>query len=293
MEKYFKILFKTFLIILLLIYPIDSKRDAKDLKCIKANKWQSLINSSKKIEDPTTCTSISSECCYINISYEYINYQLESQYCASLSGPIEDFKTYLKSLYQDDLYYWSNYTYRNRYKYKYIGRQFDKHFLDSYKCYNPPNKTSYSTYLYNNCGKFDDKGGCLFEKDTKYMNTFIKSFYRNYSEEYCNKQSGGKCLMYNGTRSNNAMVRPLLLELIDYLHIDDSNYNYTIDDIIETDPDSEDTITDPWPTNSCSSIPEVKIDVICPSTYKSGNFLSVTRWNNLFYAIYVLIILFY
>ena len=291
MEKHSNFLARIFLIILLLIYPIYSKRSPEDLKCIKANKWQSLISSSKKIDNPATCTSISSECCYISISYDYINYQLESQYCASLSGPIEDFKTYLKNLYQDDLYYWSNHTYRNKYNYRYIGRQFENHFVDNYKCFTPPTKKQYSNYLYNNCGKFDDKGGCLFEKDTEYMNTFIKSFYRNYSEEFCNKHSGGKCLMYNGTRSNNAMVRPLLLELIDYLHIDDPNYNYTMDDIIDFDPDSEEKIQEKWNV-TCSPIPEVKIDIICPESYKSGIFLSVSKWNNLFYSIYMLIILF-
>ena len=64
-----------------------------------------------------------------------------------------------------------------------------------------------------------------------------------------------------------------------------------MDDIIDFDPDSEEKIQEKWNV-TCSPIPEVKIDIICPESYKSGIFLSVSKWNNLFYSIYMLIILF-
>ena len=72
--------------------------------------------------------------------------------------------------------------------------------------------------------------------------------------------------MYNGTRSNNAMVRPLLKDLIDYLHIDDPDYVFnSTDDVIEFNPDQEETIRERWPTNFCADIPKVSFDIVCPT----------------------------
>ena len=182
---------KYILFILLFKVLFFAKRSASDLKCIKANKWQNLTSSTKTLDYSNTCTSISSSCCYINMTYSYINFDVSSQYCASLSGNLDDFKEYLNNLYQDDVLFFSNYTYRNKANYKYLGRQLD----------------------------------------------------------YCNKLDKGKCLMYNGTKSNNAMVRPLLQDLVGYLHIDEPDYVFDqSDDVVDINPDNEDTITDKWPT---------------------------------------------
>ena len=264
------------ILILALTSNIVSKRSKEDLKCIKANKWQNAVSSTKTISSSSVCTSISTSCCYINMTYTYINFNLSSQYCASLSGNLENFKTYLDNLYNDDLYFFSNYTYRNKDKYKNIGRQLDTDFSSNYKCNKAPLKTSYSTYLYNNCGKFDSNGACLFEKDTYYFGNFTRSFYRNFTAEFCNKEVKGTCLLYNGTQSNNAIVRPLLLDLIDYLHIDEPNYVFNQeDDIIDIDVDTEDKIKERWTIN-CSDIPKIDFEIICPDKYVSGYFTSLT-----------------
>ena len=80
-------------------YILSAKRSADDLKCLKANKWQDLISSTKTISDPSTCTKISKNCCYVNMTYSYINFDMSSQYCFSLSGSIDEFKEYLENLY--------------------------------------------------------------------------------------------------------------------------------------------------------------------------------------------------
>ena len=95
-----------------------TKRATEDLKCIKMNVWQSLSSSTKTISSPSSCTSISKNCCYIN-------FDVSSQYCFSLSGNLNDFKEYIKNLYQDDILYFANYTYRHKAQMKYLGSQFD------------------------------------------------------------------------------------------------------------------------------------------------------------------------
>lgn len=254
-------------------------RPSNDLKCIKANTWQDLISSTKTIKSSSTCTKISDNCCWINMTYSYINFDVSSQYCFSLSGSIEEFKTYIENLYQDDLLYFANYTYRNKYDYRYRGRQLDYNYTKDYKCWKAPSKTNYSTYLYNNCGKFEN-GACLFEKDTKYFTSFTQSFFRSYSQDYCNKKSkDDKCIMYNGTRSNNAMVRPLLKDLIDYLHIDDPDYKFEAsDDVVEFNPDEEETIRERWPNNTCTDIPKVSFDIVCPTKYQSGHYIHISLY---------------
>ena len=70
-----------------------AKRATEDLNCIKMNVWQSLSTSTKTISSP----SISKNCCYINMTYSYINFDISSQYCFSLSGNLDDFKEYINN----------------------------------------------------------------------------------------------------------------------------------------------------------------------------------------------------
>ena len=86
--------------------------------------------------------------------------------------------------------------------------------------------------------------------------------------------SGGKCISYNGTRSNNAMVRPLIQDLIGYLHIDEPDYVFKQDELLDLNPDDEETITEKWPTGYCSDIPKVNFEVICPDSYQSCQFIT-------------------
>ena len=81
----------------------------------------------------------------------------------------------MNNLYNDDLFYYSNYTYRHKADYKIRGRQFDYNYAENFTCNQPPNRKNYSTYLINNCGKFDNDGNCLFEKDTYYFSIFSEN----------------------------------------------------------------------------------------------------------------------
>ena len=62
------------------------------------------------------------------------------------------------------------------------------------------------------------------------------------------------------------MLRPLLIDLIGYLHIDEPNYVFREDnDKVDFNPDDEDQIADKWPTNFCKPIPIIDFQIICPS----------------------------
>lgn len=262
-----------FLVLSTLSYT--SKRTASDLKCLKKNKFQDTATSTKTITDSSECTSVSSQCCYINMTYNYINYHLSSQYCASLSGNIEQFKEYLNNMYQDDLYQFANYTYRNREKYKSIGRELDDDYYKDYVYYSPPTKKSYSTYLYNNCAKFEG-GTCIEEKDTNYFSNFTRSYFRNITFEYCNKMDKGKCLMYNGTKSNNAMIRPLVQDIIGYLHIDEPDYVFSQDDdVVDINPDEDTSFESGWDTSKLTETPTISFDIVCPDSYISSSYISI------------------
>lgn len=76
-----------------------AKRAAEDLKCIKMNVWQNLISSTKTISSPSNCTSISKNCCHINMTNSYVNFDISSQYCFSLSGNLDEFKEYINNYY--------------------------------------------------------------------------------------------------------------------------------------------------------------------------------------------------
>ena len=274
----------SFLIILLFPFTL-SARSPDDLKCIQKNKWQDLINSTKTISDPSDCTSVSKQCCFINITYSYINVNVSSQYCFSLDGNVDKFKEYITNLYQDNIYNFANYTYRNKDKYRWIGRQFDEPFFTNFTCFMPPHKSNYSTYLFQNCGKFDG-GKCLFEKDVNYFGNFTEKFYENYTGDYCRKKGDdGKCIKYTGSRANNAMIRPLMLDLIEYLHIDDPHYDYEGEnDIVEFNPDDENSIIEKW--ENCSPIPKVDIQLICPEDFKSAKFI---KWNILILFMFIML----
>ena len=113
----------------------------------------------------------------------------------------------------------------------------------------------------------------------------MSGFHKNYSNAYCNKkEEGKKCIKYNGTRANDKMVRPLLMELADYLQADNDTYivyynNTNVD--IDTEEDEEDgssTFLDQWIKDdkvikNCTQRPNVTVYVECPPGYVYQEFL--------------------
>lgn len=255
------------LIAVTIVFIFTKTRPLEDKKCIDQNVWQDLYDSTKLIGDPTKCTKISTDCCFISINYSYLSHKIESEYCASLSGKIEDFKKFVENTYMDDITYYSTSSYNNYNIFKKIGRQLStKYYENMGSCSQPSdNPKDYSTYLEQNCGKFDpETGDCLEEKDTKYFEGFVADFYEYFLLTYCNKKDeDGKCILYTGTQQNNAMVKPLLRDLIGYLHLD--NPDYEGDD---TNVDTNKDIREKWPNKTdCTPRSPVNVIVICPENY--------------------------
>ena len=63
--------------------------------------------------------------------------------------------------------------------------------------------------------------------------------------------------MYNGTKSNNAMIRPLVQDIIGYLHIDEPDYVFSQDDdVVDINPDED--------TSKLEETPTISFDIVCP-----------------------------
>lgn len=283
---------------------IMTARSKNDARCIKANVWQNLNDSQKEIE-PTACTSIYKSCCYIHFSMNYMkDLKVETKFCASLSGFVDDRKAYFKSLLEDEMQQFANYTYYSKHKYEEIGRQFNYLYNDSY-CYFPPpsSNKNYSDYLYKNCGKFDKNGTCVEEKDTVKFNQFVAQFYEHFLSTYCSKRSGDdKCILYSGSMGNNLMVRPLLVDLKGYLDIDakedakeenrrlrrldgDEDDETTDDNVGNIE--AEDQIVYRWSSSEqCPFSKNITVEVICPSNYQYSSYISIS----LFLTLIVLLI---
>ena len=106
--------------------------------------------------------------------------------------------------------------------------------------------------------------------------------------------------MYNGTRSNDKMVLPLLEELRDYLQADNDEYlvvlnetNVDINPDVLTDDDGENNYLTNWTINhkffkDCKPRPEVKVEVICPEGYIYQNHIKLSFVYLFFFVLFIL-----
>ena len=219
------------------------------------------------------------------MTYNYGDYPLKHEFCYHLNVNITEFQQFLYDMYNDDEMFYANFTAHNLDMYQTIGRNLETKLTDSLNCFiGPQSNEEYSTYVDNNCKEFVD-GVCTGKKNTTQFNEFMSGFHKNYSNAYCNKkEEGKKCIKYNGTRANDKMVRPLLIELADYLQADNDTYivyynNTNVD--IDTEEDEEDgssTFLDQWIKDdkvikNCTQRPNVTVYVECPPGYVYQEFL--------------------
>lgn len=267
---------------------LNKSRPMEDKMCISENVWQNLENSTKLIGDPTKCTRISIDCCFITLKYAYLEHIIYSEYCASLTGDLNDFKKFLINTYTDETLFYSTSSYYNFEIFLNIGRQFEGKYYENMKCTEPAvSDKEFSNFLESNCGYFDPQSGnCLEQKDTEYFNEFVAAFYQNFTANYCNKKdSDGKCVLYTGAQQNNAMVRPLLLDLVGYLHIDDPNY-----DSNDGNVDVPVNNTMKWPnTTECSPRQPVEVKIICPEGYVEGERVNISLYLIILFILSILI----
>lgn len=279
------------------IYSNSKFSSSQALNCLKKNNYGNIRNASKIIGSPTVCHSVSKQCCFINITHYYGDYLLTQEYCNYLNVNVNAFKKFLQDLYEDDEKFYANFTAHNVDNYQIIGRNLDYSLIDKLNCFKGP-KTfmEYSTYDVNNCREFKN-GKCTGPKNNTEMNIFMTNFHKKYSDAYCNKnEEGKKCVMYNGTRGNDKMVKPLLDELRDYLQADNDEYlvvnnetNVDINPDEDDDDFGENTYLDSWVINhktvkNCTERPEVKVDVLCPKGYQDQKYIKVYFFYLLFFV---------
>ena len=284
--------FKFYLFFLFMIFLLNTINAApkfssvEAFKCLQKNVFNNIQNSSKIIGSPSVCHSVSTQCCFINITHYYGDYLLTQEYCNFLNVNITEFKQFLQDLYEDDEKFYANFTAHNLDMYRTIGRNLDYNLSDKLNCFiGPKSYSEYSTYTVKNCKEFKD-GICTGVKNNTEMNIFLSNFHQRYSNAYCNKKEDtNKCVMYNGTRGNDKMILPLLEELRDYLQADNDEYlvvnNETNVDISpegEDEDEGENTFLSNWTLNhkflkKCKERPEVKIEVICPEGYIGQNYI--------------------
>ena len=264
---------------------ISSKKQSESISCLKVNEYNGINNGEKTIGDKNKCFKVSNNCCFINLTYNYGDYPLKHEFCYYLNVNITEFQQFLYDMYNDDEMFYANFTAHNLDMYQTIGRNLETKLTDSLNCFiGPQSNEEYSTYVDNNCKEFVD-GVCTGKKNTTQFNEFMSGFHKNYSNAYCNKkEEGKKCIKYNGTRANDKMVRPLLIELADYLQADNDTYivyynNTNVD--IDTEEDEEDgssTFLDKWIKDdkvikNCIQRPNVTVTVECPPGYVFQEFL--------------------
>jgi hypothetical protein len=101
--EYKKIILVSFLFVEFLFKYINSIFSSPEaLQCLQKNVFNNLINSSKIIGSPSICHSVSSQCCFINLTHYYGDYLLTQEYCHHLSVNITEFTKFLQDLYEDD-----------------------------------------------------------------------------------------------------------------------------------------------------------------------------------------------
>ena len=289
-----------FTILLKHIYSETKFSSSEAFNCFQKNSFDNIRNASKLIGSPDVCHSVSKQCCFINITHYYGDYLLTQEYCNYLNVNKTEFEQFLQDLYEDDEKYYANFTAHNIGNYVTIGRNLDYRLVDKLNCFiGPKSNTEYSTYTVKNCNEFRD-GVCMGVKNNTRMTMFIDNFHKKYSDAYCNKNedNSNKCVKYNGSRSNDKMILPLLEELRDYLQADNDEYvvvnnetNVDINPDADDDDDGENNFLTNWTLNNrfikyCKPRPEVKVRVICPEGYERQNYLKV-------YFLHLLLFLFF
>ena len=251
------------------------------------------------IGDKNKCFEVSSQCCFINLTHTYGNIVLKHEYCNYLNVDIKEFQQFLYNMYNDDSMYYANFTGHNLKMYQTIGRNLNLNFTETFHCYKGPQKTEeYSTYVVNNCKEFVDDV-CTGQKNVTQFNEFVAVFQKNYAEAYCNKkQDRNKCIRYNGARSNDKMIKPLLDELADYLQADNDEYkvvnNETNVDINpDEDVDENSTLVYEWKignqTIPCRERPNISVTVECPENYVYQEFINCKIIKYLVFVILLII----
>lgn len=286
---------------LIIISTIHSLTKKQNKKCFHQNKFFPKIGETR-VADPSVCTKIDNQCCFINLTHSYGAHHINSYYCATLTKKQEAFLTHFTNLYNDDLLSYANFTGNSYDLFRRYGRNLDESTKDMFSCfYGPSSYHEYSTYTEKNCAKFKN-GVCLYAKNRTHFREFVRDYQANYSALYCpKKDTDGKCINYRGTRANDKMVRPLFMDLINYLQAEEDSYNiinnFTNIDIYteeEEDDINSDQVIRAWHDSNgkviknCTQRPTINFTIVCPDGFQGSRFLKGI-FNALYFAAVILV----
>lgn len=237
--------------------------------------------ASTLISDPTNCTTIINSCCYARIQYNYGDMPYNDTFCFVMSGDPKDFYNTINNWINDEVKWYSNYTYNNYAGLSSIGNNLNYTYYSNYSCYNPPAPQDFSNYYPSRCMSYDANGTCLIQADDNNFNQFVTNIFTTVTSSFCNSINAdtGLCDSYivsKNPNGNDPELNPLLTELIKSLSVDQANNtNSTTDNSTTNGTGSTSVNNNGWP-NDCKPQVIAVVTIICPDNYTSGDTLMLS-----------------
>jgi hypothetical protein len=241
-------------------------RSGAEKQCIQANTYWDTILTPKDVlgKNSSICTSISDDCCYMNIQYQYGPVPFDNSYCFTMTGNFSSWKNKFSNLFTDDLMWYANYQYESYEDYTIIGNNLHYKLYENYTCWEQHPVSDFSWYNTSICALFNSDGSCAILNDDSKFSGFVTNMYQNISVDYChNYKDDGSCLNYDDpVISNNTALNPLMDRLITSL-----TPNSTKSASLQNS-----TQNSFWKL-PCKPIPKIIVDIVCSPNYSSSNYL--------------------
>jgi hypothetical protein len=262
------------------IKPEETINESKiytDIDCINENKksFDFLNPKTKLIQNPSQCTTKTSKCCYVEITYQYGWTEISNNYCALLTGDINERIQEISGTLTDQSRYYADFTYNNFPTLTSIGNNLDYIYYKDFKCQTPAKANEYYSYSNDNCALKNDDDTCRIVNDEIYFNEYTKLLYSNITANFCNKKnSNGKCLkIEEGDNYNNDEINPLFNYLQENL-ISNSNNSYFENMENQKDEKMQEIINNNEYSKKfyakCERVKPANVKIICPETYTSA-----------------------
>ena len=208
-----------------MILKLTQTRD----ECYIVNKQIFKSNTSQL--QPSDCTSIAIDCCYVYINYKLGITPMENTYCTTLRTSKEKFQKQVYDMYSDEVKWYANDTYFNYDRYSTIGSNLNYNYYSNYKCFNPPKPEDFSTYPKSICAKFSPDGkDCLITNDQDKFDKFVENLYEELIIGYCDNAETPCLNPYNEKTQKNDMLMPLFEELRKSLKVGNDTHSKKIYD---------------------------------------------------------------
>jgi hypothetical protein len=249
-----------------------------DKDCINENKkaFDFLNPKTKLISDPSQCTSKTSQCCYVEIKYKYGWTEISNNYCALLTGDINERIQEISGILTDQSRYYADFTYNNFPTLTSIGNNLDYIYYKDFICQLPPDPKEYYSYSNDNCALKNDDGTCRIVNDQIYADEYTKLLYSNFTVKYCNKKDeNGNCLkIEDSINYNNDELNPLFNYLQENL-ISLNNNSYS-EYLLNKENESKQKMQNfneysKKFYSKCEKIKPAIVKIICPENYINAN----------------------